>query len=158
MLHVVECVFGDLSVERLAAGLRAGQIRQYQLRLVVEHLLEVRHAPLCVHRIPVKSAGQVIVNPAERHRAECLGHHLASLGFAGERPPVQQEQQFGGTRKLRCPPKSPVASVVGGGKSLHTLQHRINTGHRRPRRPACVRRGAQLCEGLPRVLPDLRRV
>ncbi len=38
-------VLGDVRIERVAGHLRGLEIREDELRLVVEHLLEVRHAP-----------------------------------------------------------------------------------------------------------------
>src|SRR5207244_1511264 len=45
---------------------RLGVERQ-QLRVVVEHLLEVRHQPPLVHRVPVEPAAQLVVHTAARH-------------------------------------------------------------------------------------------
>jgi hypothetical protein len=45
------------------------------LRLVVQHLLEVRHPPVAVHRITMEPAADVIAHAAERHRPQRLHHH-----------------------------------------------------------------------------------
>ena len=46
---VLKCVFGNLREEPIAGGLRGFEVRQHELGLVVEHLLEVRDAPRFVH-------------------------------------------------------------------------------------------------------------
>ena len=42
---VPQRVLGHLREERIAGRLRRLEVGQHELRLVVEHLLEVRHAP-----------------------------------------------------------------------------------------------------------------
>ena len=104
--HVGERVLGDVEEERLACRLPRLEIRQRQLGLVVEHLLEMRHAPLGVDRVAVKPAADVIAHAAERHRPQRLGRHQQRrlrAAAAGRAPGVlaQQQQQLRGTRKLR---------------------------------------------------------
>ena len=41
-----------------------------QLRVVVNHLLEVRHHPALVHAIAMEAAGELIVDAAVRHLFE----------------------------------------------------------------------------------------
>ena len=43
------------------------QIERDQQRVVVQHLLEMRHQPDPIHRVAVKPARQLVVNPALRH-------------------------------------------------------------------------------------------
>ena len=56
--------------EQLAGRLRGFEQREDELRLVVQHLLEVRHAPLAVDRVAVEAAADVVAHAAERHRAQ----------------------------------------------------------------------------------------
>jgi hypothetical protein len=49
--------FGRLAEQGVSRHLIAMQEILQQLRIVVRHFLEVRHAPAFVHRIAVKSAG-----------------------------------------------------------------------------------------------------
>ena len=46
--HVLERVDRDIRVEAIAGELRGFAVGEHELRLVVEHLLEVRHTPLGV--------------------------------------------------------------------------------------------------------------
>ena len=42
----------------------------HEQRLVVEHLLEVRHEPLAVDGVASEAAADVVVHAARRHRVE----------------------------------------------------------------------------------------
>ena len=86
---VVERVLGDRRVERIAAHLRGLEVREDELRLVVEHLLEVRHAPLGVDRVAMEPAADVIAHAADRHRAQRLERHRFARVVAGERVGVR---------------------------------------------------------------------
>ena len=61
---VLQRVFGDLGIERVARSLRRLEERDDKLRLVVEHFFEVRHAPLLVDGVPVEAAADVIAHPS----------------------------------------------------------------------------------------------
>ena len=52
------------------------QVRDGELRLVVQHLLEVRHVPFPIGRVAVKSAAEMIVNAAVGDRHQRLKRHL----------------------------------------------------------------------------------
>src|SRR5262245_61657227 len=79
--------------EKLITGdLSRLEIREHQLPLVVEHLLEMRHAPLAVHGIAMEPAAEMIAHPAERHRAEGHEHHIARFARACSSMLAQQEQ------------------------------------------------------------------
>ena len=65
-----------------SAGLRErDRIEFQQLRIVVEHLLEMRHEPALVDGIAGKAAADLIVDAAERHPLE------ASAGTVAVRDP-----------------------------------------------------------------------
>ena len=55
-------VFRDRRVEVVARRLRGLEIRERELRLVVQHLLEVRDAPFGVDRVAVKAATDVVAH------------------------------------------------------------------------------------------------
>ena len=46
------------------------EIDPHQLRVVVEHLLEMGNQPLAVHRVAVKPAAEMIVDPSGRHGSQ----------------------------------------------------------------------------------------
>ncbi len=56
-----------LREERVAGYLPGVHVILQQLRIVIGHLLEVRHAPALVHRVAVESAGHLVVHSAARH-------------------------------------------------------------------------------------------
>ena len=133
---VRECVFGDLEVEGIARSLRRFDVREHQLRLVVQHLLEMGDAPGGVDRIAVKPPADVIADPAGRHRAERAAHHAEGLRIAGPRMFPEEKEQLARPRKLRRVAKPAVSGVVRRPK-LHDdpRQHvgrRLRRGGGRP--------------------------
>jgi hypothetical protein len=59
--------------------LERAEIRHGKLRLVVKHFLEMRHVPELVRRVAMKSAADVIVNPALGHFAQREESHLERM-------------------------------------------------------------------------------
>ncbi len=79
-------------VERLAHDARkAGasrdlprlQIDDSELGVVVQHLLEMRLEPLCVGRVTMEAAAELIVDAARGHRLERVHDHLQGLRVTG---------------------------------------------------------------------------
>ena len=105
--HVVEDVARDIGVLRVAGDLVRLQIRNRELRLVVQHLFEVRHEPVFVHRVAVKSAAELIVHPALGHRAQRRQHHVPSFFIAGGGAIAQQKIGMLGRGNLGAPPNPP---------------------------------------------------
>ncbi len=60
-----------------------------QLRVVVEHLLEVRHHPVGVDGVAGEPAAELVVDPAARHRLQRCGGHLPGP----VRPAAEEELQ-----------------------------------------------------------------
>ena len=118
-LHVLQRVLGNLGKERIGRRLRGLEERQHELGLVVEHLLEMRHAPGAVHRVAMKAAADVIAHAAQGHGPQGLRHHVARAGFPGARVLAQQEQQLARPRELRRVAKAAAAGIEG---SLELLQ------------------------------------
>ena len=110
-------VFRDLREERIAAGLRGFEVREDELRLVVEHLFEVRHTPVAVHRIAMKAAADVVAHAAERHRAQRLQHHVSRRSLSRSRVFAQQEQELARPRELRRVAE-PAAPGIEGRREL----------------------------------------
>ena len=65
-----------VGVERIVRDLKRFQIGDRELRLVVEHLFEMRHEPALVHRIAMKAAAELIVHAAVGHRAQRVERHV----------------------------------------------------------------------------------
>ena len=126
---------GRALAEQRVAGARMRERQQLQeLRVVVEHLLEVRHQPALVDRIARKAAAQMIVDPAladvlegQQHAAEERrrgGPRLVLLrrrALAGA--PEQFEQAALG--KLRRAAQSPVLRV---DRARDAARHAIELG------------------------------
>src|SRR2546430_5199826 len=66
--HPVHDSPGDLSEQRVAQARVAVEIRVQQLRVVVRHLLEVRHDPALIDGVAVEPATDMVADPALRHR------------------------------------------------------------------------------------------
>ena len=106
-----------------------------QQRVVVQHLLEVRHDPLRVHGVAREAAGQLVVHAAGGHRATGVLDQVESL--AGTGCVAQQELQHHRRRELGRPAEAAVDAVVGraqGGEGL-VEQLRRHVGGRDGRRP-----------------------
>jgi len=121
------------------------------LRLVVQHLLEMRHEPLAIRRIAVESAAELIADPARSHRVELRFRHRARRGMARRiaQPPAPQEIEVHDRGKLRRSSESAVHGVERGGKRIRAIRR-----ERRDRRSLGLRsidrcqRGEQLVAGL----------
>ena len=81
--HVLDGLGDDLAPARLIEGDGGVGVDPHQQRLVVEHLLEVRHEPLAIDRVAGEAAADVVVHPAGRHRVERRRDDLAQ---ARDRP------------------------------------------------------------------------
>src|SRR5262249_13756770 len=73
-----------------------------QLRVVVEHLLEMRHEPLLVHRVTGEAAAKVIVNAALAHAGERMLDGLKKADVVGAKAGTPQHLQNGRLRKFWC--------------------------------------------------------
>src|SRR5581483_12519523 len=69
--------------------------------LVVQHLLEMRHAPRGIYGVAMKAAPDVIAHPALRNGGQRASGHLQRRRVAGARMLAKQEQQLARPRKLR---------------------------------------------------------
>ena len=69
---IIKGLLGNAAVKGIARDLVRGKIQRRKLGIVVEHLLEMRHKPAFIHRIAVKSAAQMVVEPPLGHFSQ--GH------------------------------------------------------------------------------------
>ncbi len=147
---VVQRIFGDVQEAILGKRLRPLHVRKNQLRLVVQHLLEVRHAPGRIDRVPVESAADMVAHAAQRHRQQRRAHHPRSIRVAGPCVLAQEKEQLARSRKLRRASKAAVPLV----ERLPELRNGPLQRGRAGRRP----RGARLVAG-PQLRGDrLRRI
>ena len=155
---------GERPVERLAADAReallAGDLPGVQVgageqRVVVEHLLEVRHEPDAVDRVAGEAAADLVVHAAGGHPAQRVQRHLAlARARAGTR-----SRSWAGTsaraRSRRARGRRPCAA--------RRPRRRARRGRRpppaasaRPRR-AGARRSRPPASGSPRAARPTRR-
>ena len=82
------------------------EVERGELRVVVEHLLEVGHQPVGIHRVAVESAAELVVHPAPREVV------------AGALPEAQHELPDHRLGKLRCPAQAAFGLVELAGDRL----------------------------------------
>ena len=90
-----------------AVGARAarGQVGAREQRLVVEHLLEVRHVPVAVDAVAREAAAEVVVETAARHRVQRPGRRAACAASSNPRRAVTKSARG----NLGAPPNPPFA-------------------------------------------------
>jgi len=107
--QIVERRLGDLAVPLLGRDEPAVEVRGGEQRIVVEHLLEVRHEPALVDGVTMETAAQQVVHAARGHAVERPGHHRQRLLVAGAVVPAEQELDCGRGRELgRAPEAAPL--------------------------------------------------
>ena len=99
-------------------------------RLIVEHLLEVRHEPALIRRIPVESEPHMVVYASLPHRFKGSLDHREGEAVVAAVSVAQQETDIVRHGELRRIPKPP-----------RLLSKR--SGRRRTPRPGSFRRGRQ---------------
>jgi hypothetical protein len=88
-----------------------------QQALVVEHLLEVGHAPVTVHAVAVEAPAEVVVEAAPRHLPAGPHHEGENLGTLCLRQHVESREQcveMGGRRELGALAEASVLVVRRG--------------------------------------------
>src|SRR5215211_2444691 len=87
---VLERLLDDLAVALVARDDPGVQVVRGQQRVVVEHLLEMRHEPVGVDRIAMEAAAHEVVHPAGGHPVESLHDHRERLFVAAEVHPQEE--------------------------------------------------------------------
>ena len=90
-----------LAVARLTGQLPRMDVDARELRVVVEHLLEVRHEPDRVRGITCEATAQVVVDAARGHRIERPARHCQRPGITVLDVQAEQELDRHGLRELR---------------------------------------------------------
>ena len=101
-----ERVEADVQQTALAERLEAVQICASEQRVVVEHLLEMRHRPRVIDAVAGEAAADLVVDAAARHREQRRQRHRALVA-------QQQELDHRRLRELRRSAKAAVARVEG---------------------------------------------
>src|ERR1019366_6296874 len=97
---VIEDAAAGIGVLLVAGSLEGLQVRDRDLRLVVEHFLEVGYEPAVVHAVAMESAAELIVHAALGHLAEGEQHHVEGLAVPGACVVAQQEMVHRDAREL----------------------------------------------------------
>src|SRR5579884_3904650 len=123
----------DHGAVALLAGQQPGvEVGRDEERVVVEHLLEMRHEPALVHRVAVEAAAHEVVQAARRHLVERAPDGL-------ERSAAEEELERRGGRELRRTPEAAPARVeLGEERALRLGEQRRRerlAGGLRLRRP-----------------------
>ena len=116
--HVVERLLDDAAEFRLARHLVGLEVEPRELRVVVEHLLEVRHEPTRVHGVAVKAASDLVVHAALRHPVAGEEHRFEQRRVAGRAVLPQEELEGGRVRELGRPAEPAVGAVDVREESL----------------------------------------
>ena len=89
--------------------------------MVLEHLLEVRHAPVLRRGVAEEAALDVVVGAAAGHLLQRVeGHALQRIVGTDHRLLEEQEQRLG-LRKLGRAAEAPVLLVIGGANGIEDL-------------------------------------
>ena len=108
------------------AGCLVGlEIEANEERVVVEHLLEVRHQPVRIDRVAVEAATDLVVDAARRHAPERRRHHVEEPVLAGHVPGAEEEREHHRVWKLGRPADAPVLLVVVAGERARGVQGQI---------------------------------
>jgi hypothetical protein len=77
--YVIKDVARDCFVLRVPRDLVGVEIRNGELCLIIEHFLEVRHVPVTIDRVTMKTAADVIMHSPRGHFAQRKQIHLQRL-------------------------------------------------------------------------------
>ncbi len=113
-----------------AGQLRAGAAPQVRVDpgeqgVVVEHLLEMRHDPAGVDRVPGEPAAELVVHATAGHRLAGGFGHRQRVGIPGPLVVAEQELQHHRRRELRRAAEPAPGRVVVAAQSLHRRGRRL---------------------------------
>ena len=125
-----------LACARAKQQLAGAHMRERQqldeLRVVVEHLLEMRHQPFLVDRIAREAAAEVIVDAAVRHALERELDHLIEARVVAPHAGAPQHFKHGALRKFRRAAEAAVHRIEhardrgrGGVELAHADRHLV---------------------------------
>jgi len=115
---IVERLFAHAPVLGVVRGEPAVQVERGELGIIIEHLLEVRHQPLPVHRIAMEAAADLIVHAAAGHLGQGEVGHVLRLHDARALPVAQEEFPVHGLGKLGRAPRASLPRVELARQSL----------------------------------------
>ena len=123
---------GDAAVRLVPRHLPRADVQAGEQRVVVEHLLEVRHVPPGIGRVPMEAAPHLVVHAAGRHPVERPGHELERVRVPPQVHP-QEELERHRLRELRgaaepAPARVERAPQVRDGAGQDLLGERLGGG------------------------------
>jgi len=99
--NVIENIACNVCVTHIAADEKCVEIQLSELRIVVEHFLEMWHKPFGIDRITRKAAAELVVNAARGHSFTRLQHHANGFLVAEAFGVAKQELRLRRLRKFR---------------------------------------------------------
>ena len=123
--HVVQRAACDVREERIVRDLESFQVRNRQLRLVVEHFFEMRDEPALVHRITMKAAAELIVHAAVGHGTQGVERHVEGFFAVGPDVVAQQEIEHHRAGELG---RFAETAVIGVKSAAEVLEGGIENG------------------------------
>ena len=85
-----------------------------ELRVVVEHLLEMRHEPFGVHGVASETAAKLVVDAAGGHAFAGVQNHLRGLVVVEPFRAAQQKRRNARLRKFRRAAEAAMDRIVNG--------------------------------------------
>ena len=110
--HVVDGLAEHLPEPRLPGQLPAVQVQADEQRVVVEHLLEVRHQPHPIDGVAGEAAAEVVVDPAGRHGVEREGRARSSACRSPRLAAMASASMAIGCGNFGAPPRPPCSGSV----------------------------------------------
>ena len=101
------------------------EVKLRELRVVVEHLLEMRHEPFGIHRVARKSAAELVVDAAGGHAFAGVQHHSRRLVIVKPFRAAQQKRRNAGLRKFRRAAKAAVFRIVIGFENRRRVSQNV---------------------------------
>ena len=105
--------FGDAAEERVARDLVSAEIQGRKLGVVVEHLLEMRHQPGFIDRVPVKSSAHMVIDSAVCHFPKRQEGRVANGYITGRAVTPEEEFNRRVGRKLGRVAESAIMGIEG---------------------------------------------
>jgi hypothetical protein len=134
--HVVERLLDDAPPVAGSSYLIRLEIHARNLRVVVEHLLEVRHEPARVDGVAVEAAADVVVDAAGRHTAGGQRDGIEERRVLRDPVAPEEELEHGGVWELGCAPETTLIVIDVSEKRLGRslwkgrIEGRSAAGHR----------------------------
>ena len=110
--HVADDVARNVGELFAAADEKGVEVEVHQLRVVIEHFLEVRHEPFGIDGIAMEPAADLVVHTAGGHPFAGVEHHLYGSIVFEPRAATQEKRRFARTRKFRRAAEAAVLRVV----------------------------------------------